>query len=248
MPVYREVSPPQSLARAVECFWTMEPSDKGATHRVVPDGCVDILFSHARDGETSLTVIGAMTQFQDHALPTRQLMMGVRFRPGMCVQQLGTPADRLTDSTTPLQDLWGARASLLLDQLGHAESDDERVALLVEVLSPDSTLHPVEHALAYMEQQHGQVSLDWIASQAGLSTRQFRRVCLETAGLSPKLLTRVLRFRHAMSRLRSSAKDQAGLAAECGYTDQSHFIAECKRFAGRTPVEYFRASYLRTSA
>jgi len=89
-----------------------------------------------------------------------------------------------------------------------------------------------------MRSQNGVVSLDEVASQAGLSPRQFRRLCREQTGLSPKLLARILRFRYAISRVHDERGEHAGLAADCGYFDQSHFIADFQRFSGQTPANY----------
>jgi AraC-like DNA-binding protein len=57
--------------------------------------------------------------------------------------------------------------------------------------------------------------------------------------LSPKLLARILRFRYALSRVHGQLGEHAGLAADCGYFDQSHFIAEFQRFSGRTPANFY---------
>lgn len=48
MAEYREIAPSPRLAQTIECFWTMNLADADPLHRVVPDGCADILFS--RDG------------------------------------------------------------------------------------------------------------------------------------------------------------------------------------------------------
>ena len=84
------------------------------------------------------------------------------------------------------------------------------------------------------------VDLEWVARQANLSSRQFRRRCLEESGLTPKQLCRVLRFRHACQLARGGARvEWAGIAAEAGYFDQAHLIRDFREFAGATPVSVF---------
>ena len=97
---------------------------------------------------------------------------------------------------------------------------------------------PLQRALAWMAADPASVSLDDVALQSGLSPRQFRRVCVQHTGVSPKLLARVLRFRKALAQVQSQAGPHADVAADCGYFDQSHFIAEFQRFAGQTPADY----------
>jgi len=42
---YREIPPPPRLAQSIECFWAIRHSGPEALHRVVPDGCADILYT-----------------------------------------------------------------------------------------------------------------------------------------------------------------------------------------------------------
>jgi AraC-like DNA-binding protein len=241
MPDYIEFAPPLRLDDSVECFWVMRRSEDSAfAHRVLPDGCADIIFS--RDsGKSSLIVVGTMTRFADFQMPRGQLSVGMRFRPGMWGEHFGVPGPEITDGLLPLEDLWGARGRALLEQMTAADSPQQGAELLGRALGPSRARTPVQRALAWMESNPGRVSLDDIAFQTGLSVRQFRRVCLEQTGVSPKLLARVLRFRKALAEVRAQVGEHAGLAADCGYFDQSHFIAEFQRFAGQTPAAYLRA-------
>lgn len=241
MPDYREFAPPERLRGSVECIWVMRSGDEpAAPHRVVPDGCADIIFTGGR-GKPQLQFVGAMSRYEDYAVPVGRLMVGMRFHPGMWAGHLGAPGDLITDKQPALEDFWGRRARVLLDQLSDAKSPQACVELLVDsVRNGHSPTTPMQAALAWMRSQRGVVKLDEVANHAGLSARQFRRVCLEQAGLSPKLLARILRFRYALSRLREDAGDHAGLAADSGYFDQSHFIADFQRFSGRTPTAFGR--------
>jgi len=54
--------------------------------------------------------------------------------------------------------------------------------------------------------------------------------------LPPKLFCRLARFRAALACAGRELTDgSAGLAAELGYVDQSHMIAEFREFSGLTP-------------
>ncbi len=241
MPDFRELTPPPHLADAIECVWSLRQLGNSTyTHRVVPDGCADILFTR-NGGRASLQVVGPMTKFEDYQLAPKVLTLGIRFRPGMWTNQIRIPGGRITDALLPLEDVWGARARTLLGQLSDAKSIEECASLMTESVRVMEPQTPVQRAIAWMERARGQVSLDWLAQQAGLSARQFRRVCIQQTGLSPKFLARVLRFRHALSKVHAQAGEHAGLAADCGYTDQSHFIAEFRRFSGQAPSAYLRS-------
>lgn len=240
MPSYVEFAPPPRLAQSVECFWVMRHSaDSIVSHRVLPDGCADIIFT-AGPGKSSLQAVGAMTQFQDVRMPPAQLVVGLRFHPGMWASLIGAPGDLITDQEPALEEFWGKRARLLLARMEDANAPDKCVELLAKSISNIPAATPLQRALAWMRARHGVVALDEVANQLGLSLRQFRRLCHEQTGLSPKLLARILRFRYALLRLHEERGDHAGLAADCGYFDQSHFIADFQRFSGRTPAAFCR--------
>jgi AraC-like DNA-binding protein len=239
MPSYREFAPPARLDESVECLWVMQHSEEPAVpHRVLPDGCADIIFT-AGSGRSKLEVVGAMTQFQDFQMLRGQLLVGMRFHPGMWAAQIGAPGDLITDKQTGLEEFWGKRARTLLARMEDARSGQDCASLLAESVSNRAGT-PLQRALAWMRSQHGLVALEEVGRQAGLSPRQFRRLCRQETGLSPKLLARILRFRYALSRVHDEPGQHAGLAADCGYFDQSHFIADFQRFSGRTPAAFGR--------
>jgi len=208
-----------------------------ASHRVLPDGCADILFT-AGTGRPTLQVVGTMTQFQDFQIISGQMHIGLRFHPGMWADRLRVSASQITDGLIPLEEFWGKRAQTLLVRLEDARSPNACASLLAECVSTTSATTPLQGALAWMRSHHGMVALNDLGFQAGLSPRQFRRLCREQTGLSPKLLARILRFRYAVSRVHKELGDHAGLAADCGYFDQSHFIGDFQRFSGQTPATF----------
>ena len=223
---YREIKPSPEWAGAIECFWTMRAETR-ALHRVLPDGCADILLAG------SLDVVGPMTTYRDHELAAGTEVIGVRFRPGRWTAALGVPGDRIVDAIVPLEDLWGApRTRELREKLAEAFDAQAIEAVLPRPDAPG----PVERAIAFLERAEGAASVEDLADEAGMSVRQFRRVCLEKTGLTPKLLARVLRFRHAAARVHA-AQSAASLALDCGYYDQAHLIRDFREFAGKTPRE-----------
>lgn len=225
---YREIRPSPAWASVIECFWTLRADGTEPPHRVMPDGCADILLG------ATLDAVGPMTTWRDHPLETGQELTGVRFRPGRWTGVLGVPGERILDATVPLDELWGSRADALRERLVNAASAEERVEVFQSVLPHPGEAGPVERAIAFLERAEGCAGVEDLADEAGMSARQFRRVCLEKTGLTPKLLARVLRFRNAAARVHA-AQSAAALALDCGYYDQAHLIRDFHEFAGRTP-------------
>lgn len=237
MPKYREYKPPARLATGVDCFW-MWRQDLGAEGlvRVVPDACADIIYT--RTGSSArLYFVGVMTHFEDFRQAAGMCSVGVRLRPGMWRAVAGAETDTLVDQIVPLEAVWGKRARDLLAALEGAKEPAEYIELLGQTLPVPSSRCPVQRAIESIEQSQGQLAMDEAALAAGLSTRQFRRRCCQMTGLGPKTLARILRFQAAVRLAPKMKRRQAELAAQCGYADESHLIAEHREFSGRTPRE-----------
>ncbi len=234
---YQEFPAPARLQRFVECFWSTKSGKAIPEYPVLPDGCVDIVYSPGISRE--LQLVGTMTQARRFALPANQLQCGVRFRPGMSMAILPLPGPETTDQSIALSEIWGAESRRLSEQMAEAQSERECVGLIEEILPNPGDITVVQQLCASIVEQAGQVRMDDLAFEAGLSARQLRRLFLEQVGLSPKHFCRIIRFRNSLSRLAGTGRgDWAEVALECGYYDQAHFINEFREFSGNTPGEY----------
>jgi len=241
---YQEFAPSPRFASHIECFWSHRSEKPVPGFRVLPDGCSDIIFEQPARRYGGLVVIGTMTNSHSFSLPFRQLTFGVRFRPAMGSKFLRVPSSEIVDASIPLADLWaGAVTRHLLEQLCEANSPQQCVARIETALGDVPPLDPVEKTIAWLAQSHGQCPVEDLADAAGLSPRQFRRVCLERTGLTPKRLARILRFRRAVAHAGAGPRrDWAEVALECGYYDQAHLINDFREFTGTPPGEYIPAA------
>ncbi|KWX01668.1 Transcriptional regulator [Carbonactinospora thermoautotrophica] len=98
---YRESPPAVGLGRVVACVWTRRIGGADQVFRVVPDGCVDVIW----DGR-DLYVAGPDTGPHLGGEPARDRPGGMRFRPGAAPPVLGVLAHALRDSRVPLEELW----------------------------------------------------------------------------------------------------------------------------------------------
>src|SRR5215216_2827003 len=96
---YREIQQP---GPQVACLWTRQPEPTARRHLIVPDACVDIVWT----GRT-LVVAGPATGPAIADVPAHTATMGVRFRVGAAGAALGVPAAELLDATVPLEDVRG---------------------------------------------------------------------------------------------------------------------------------------------
>ncbi len=248
MAAYREIQPGARLRRYVECYWSQ--SRKEASDQIVlPDGCVDILFSRSGGEPVGLATVGLMTTPLKLQGAPAQSYFGVRFRPGMASSFI-PGAELLTDETRPLDDLMGSEARRMLERLAELQSLEAMGGLMDQLLRPldppdigERVLWQVESPEVSSGRSAGS-SLDEAVAQSGLSVRHFRRVCLERSGVSPKYLSRILRFRKAaqeIAAMQTAQPSWADFAVACGYYDQAHFIREFQEFAGCTPGRFLQS-------
>lgn len=76
-----------------------------------------------------------------------------------------------------------------------------------------------------------------LAAELGYGRQYLHRQVSRHLGLPPQTLARLIRFRSALTAVRTGQHSAggAGLAADYGYHDQSHLYREFRELAGMTP-------------
>lgn len=236
-----------------------DPSD----HLILPDGAMDILATFFDDGEIDETfVVGAMTGPQ-LATVGNQAIVGVRFLPGAGGSAIGFNAATLTDAQADLRDLTmrsdGIRDAFRALRLN--ASSAHALHLFSNSLELEERSVPllVRESAKLLAQSTSRMRVEEVARQLGISRQHLRRVFTQHSGLSPKLFSQICRVRALLSVVgrrgdgsgsgsgstherRILASDSwSMLAAEFGYVDQSHLIAEVRAVIGQTPAEWARS-------
>ncbi|MGZ3709562.1 MAG: DUF6597 domain-containing transcriptional factor, partial [Bdellovibrionota bacterium] len=206
-------------------------------NRVLPDGCMDILFDqNSRDGAF---VVGAMTRSLLVESSERSEIVAVRFRPGGARIFFDCPASELTDENVDLSDLWKDHAEItdLLHSAPDLLSKIRRLEGMLLGRHQGANLDPrLKLAIRLWDQCAGARSVESIASEIGWTRQHLARRFQEAVGVSPKFYSKVLRFQHATALARNGpTPDWSALAADSGYFDQSHLIADFQALAGLSP-------------
>lgn len=98
---------------------------------------------------------------------------------------------------------------------------------------------PVSGAIIYASEHLDEaLSNHDLARACGLSIRVFERLFQATYNTTPHLYVRQLRVRMSSRALVFTHKTLAEIAAQFGFTDQSHFTKEFRRFMSTTPRVY----------
>ncbi len=249
---YREQAPSAALRPYVEAYWTIDAPAGGPAHRVLPDGCIDLLF----DGSPGARVIGPMTRAVIAPSADRgALLFGVRFRPGEAAPFLGVAARELRDRVVAIEDVWGGVGRALEEAIASAGSGDARVRAVERVLlarlgalraarRDDVTAARLRCAVAALRASSGAISLEALADRLGAAPRTLERAFDERVGLGPKLLAREVRLQGLVATLDRGAVSSwsaggswSALAAAFSFADQAHLVREVGKLAGTTPAE-----------
>ncbi|MDT0616176.1 helix-turn-helix transcriptional regulator [Streptomyces lancefieldiae] len=209
--------------------WTNTPTGPG-TGRVLPDGCMDLLWYDGR-----LLVAGPDTRAHvTDGAPGR--WTGIRFYPGTAPTLLGVPAHELRDRRVDLTDLWPAdRVRRLTAQVNAAPDpasglEEAALSRAADTEPPDPLLRRIVAAL-----DAGR-PVAATADELGLGARQLHRRSLTAFGYGPKTLARVLRLGRALTLARDGTP-LAETAARAGFADQAHMARDVKELAGVAPGE-----------
>ena len=184
---------------------------------------------------------GARSTFHARVTTSPSCSVGALLRPGAASLLFGVPAGELAESHTSLEDLWGAAALRLRDELSGIDSAEGRLALfekrLGERLPLSAGLNPEVAAL--LQCMRSTPTVRDAVRASGLSHRRFIAEFRHAVGLAPKTYAQVRRFQSALRLMRSAPAAQlVDVALGAGYSDQSHFGREFLVLAGVTPAVY----------
>jgi len=258
---YREDRVRPALASRIECLWLAEDAGAGPgpAERILPDGCTEWIFhlgaAYARigdDGHPSLQpasfVVGPMSRPIAIA-PTGPIRtLGVRFRPGGARETLGVPLETLADTTASAEELWGAAGRRIADEVGNAPDDAARRTAIQDFVQSRLEKSPagearLASAVGEVLAGRGRRPVAEIARRAGWGRRQLERAFRAGVGVTPKTLSRVIRFQNLLRVAgRATGASWADLAARCGYADQAHLVRDFRELAGVTPASGRAAS------
>jgi AraC-like DNA-binding protein len=228
---YREMPPPTELAATVTCLWTRSSGGADPVTRVVPDGCVDIMWMTTTGGASRLVVAGPDTRAHLSSSAAGDAIAGVRLAPGAGAAVLGVPMHALRDDRPELAALWGARVGALAETVAGANRPEVALAAALTGAASPAPDPAMRHVARVLSAGCGPTPVKGLAAEMGMSERQLHRRCTAAFGYGAKTLHRVLRFQSALARARDG-HDLARVAHECGYADQPHLARDVAALAG----------------
>jgi AraC-like DNA-binding protein len=265
---YRELAPGAALRQLVRAYFTFSPGSApwrgcravlrevsftrgqsfcspvfadGHASLVVELGATcDLTTGWAAGAPPSTHVMGPLRTVGDAPPSARREMVGVYLEPAATTALLQLPASELTDRVVSLDDVWGAKAATIADDLAGLDECGQVDRLEAILLSHLRPVRPwgvdVAGLTPLVRASPSRMTVDRLAAAAGVSRRHLTRVFQQLVGVGPKRYCRIARFQAGLVHAGAGAGvPWARVAAELGYADQSHMIAEFRELGGLTP-------------
>jgi AraC-like DNA-binding protein len=241
------------LSRFVEDVRLIEPvAGRSSNVDRLPDGRTTLVLRVTADGQGGdLTVAGPRTQalLKDASGIVRAVIL--QFKPGWSAPLLGVAANELTDRFIKLENIWGHAGGELCLELLRArrlpevlERLSRAIAVRADRAFESASARLARRAVRLLEGD--EVRVEDIAKRLGVTARHLRRAFTESVGIGPKDFARAARLQRALRSLATSP-DWVRIAADAGYYDQSHLIADFRDLVGLTPGAFLKRAALRAA-
>ena len=166
------------------------------------------------------------------------------FQPGGLYRLTGMPSNELTNDYIDAETVFPKSIKEVNDRLNEATTYNQMVETVEAFLLQQVNLFSKEYHR--MDVVSGQIlsaseiySVDWLARESCLSTRQYERKFVERMGVSPKHFCNIAQFEKAY-RMKNKFPhfDWLTIAIHCGYYDYQHLSKAYQKFTQQSPTEF----------
>lgn len=205
--------------------------------------------SGRQEQKSRSALIGQPTVVTNRHVGRHCLIFQVVFQPGALFRLTGLPLHELTNTFVDAEAIFSPEIRLVNERLSSTDRYDEMTTIvetflyyLIRKARKDSL--PIDRVSQLMLNAAGTInsasrSVDWLAQEACLSTKQFYRKSRERMGISPKLFDRIIRFDNAVKLHNAQpAKDWLSIALESGYHDYQHMVRDFREFTTLAPTAF----------
>ncbi|MCQ2611562.1 MAG: AraC family transcriptional regulator [Treponema sp.] len=235
------------LKNGISHFYTFTTSTE-KEHRIVPDGCIDIIFEYnpLRPGHMHSYVAGTPLEYHIDSRLFHNEIFGVRFMPGNHPKMLNITMKELIEHRYNTEDILNGDKSWLALMAGATEFE-QRIKIFTEYHSKFENTQPKAYGrqelLSAVKQMiynaNGNIKIQELQEKTGYTERYINKVFIDEMGFSPKIFCKIIQFQKTLEILNNDCNENMSeTAMNLGYYDQSQFIRDFKKYCGTTPFKY----------
>ena len=256
---YEEEVPSLPLREYIECYWTLISDFSLKEELCLPNGSASLIFNFGPDyyraechnptewnkfGKCSLQHQGKSSILITQQSPIRTL--GVRFKPyglapffNISMSNYSPPFILKGKEIEPFiknidKKLWSVDE--FKTRINILNYSFEKRLLTTSV--PDSL---VKKAVYIMMRNNGKIKISKLHEQLCVSKSTLEKKFQEHVGLSPKILSNILRFNSIVySGQQDPAPSLTELSYRQGFFDQAHLVHNFRSFTGLPPGRFFK--------
>lgn len=239
---YSEAVPHPALSKYVDAYWTATGTSKTFTvEKILPDGCVDIIFNVGNDCYTDngallmkndkAYLVGTMTRFKETEMDSSTRLLGIRFKPGSFLTFFNyTPLCEVANRTVEMD----ARFCPNMNMLTKSPFEFLDKFLFRNLKSPNQYLL---EQVRTIQKSRGQVRIDELASMHFTTARQLERNFKHYLGITPKEFVNLVRYQNVKAAIerRKPGQSLLSIAFDFGYYDHAHLTNEFTLHNGSVP-------------
>ncbi|MEQ8926344.1 MAG: helix-turn-helix domain-containing protein [Fulvivirga sp.] len=252
--IFKEYKPSIPLKNYIVNYWIV--SGEGTTpfeQKVIPDGYPELIFHFGDNYEIRLF---DKWELQSKWLFSGQIsnhfylrntgvidMLGIKLQPWAPKQLFGLDVGGFTDKVISISNFTSAELDALKSIIANLSNTIVNPEILDQYFQHliENNTRKDGHFIAIVSkiiESKGQIKIDELITNAGISRRSFERKFVNIIGLSPKYFSRIIRFNNIFKLIQEGDSSWCQVALHSGYYDQAHFIKEFKKFTGEKPSTY----------
>jgi AraC-like DNA-binding protein len=240
------IAPDRAISDLVEQHWIVTWDNRGvapARREVLPDPSVNLAIE---PGGRLLYGVGSGHGVR--LLEDRGMVIGTKFRPGGFSGFTPGSVSDLSGHVLTLPEAFGTAGEHLDAALAAAPEIPTAIAVVTDFLrrrrpAPDPRRELVMEIVKAMRGAGPDASVNRIARDFAVSPRTLQRLFTRHVGATPKDVLQRFRRQRAVDLLgEPGAPSLARIAAELGYSDQSHLTRDFRATLGRSPSALALAS------
>ncbi|MFA8300746.1 MAG: DUF6597 domain-containing transcriptional factor [Hyphomicrobiales bacterium] len=232
---YQEFLSDQRLKDYIQCYWYFRIDTKQVKHfDILPDACFDLLIILKGGQIIDSGLTGIWSKSATVTYDENTEVFGIRFTPlatrGLFQFNVKEFLDIRTD--LDLRELKINPDELLNTLYGFPEFIvnhlDQHFLRMLDKRNVDQRLL---NSFKLIDASIGNLSVETVANEVGLSCRQLYRLVNNMIGIGIKEYSKMVKFRHSIQNYHLNKSFYSN------YYDQSHFIRDVKYFTGKTPEQ-----------
>jgi AraC-like DNA-binding protein len=241
-PTYIEKPPCEALAPYIRCYWHYEDIAEAYDSLVIPDTCVDIIFSVGKEGCFDVTFCGVNDKpYCSHiSILTGKERFAVRFYAWSFSLFCGESLLNTRNMFLQGEQFLGRFVNEMRKILDIDSRFDEFIRLSDSILAKQLNVRYQDSvftdAVFQVLKDRGNIRIDELAARCFASRRHLERLFRARMDLSPKEFASLIRYQNTWRGILLS-QDVKDLVYQLGYSDQSHLMRKFKSYHGITPSE-----------